>query len=430
MQVSVESPTKLQRRLTVTVPVEKMDAAFDKCLNKMAKTAKVKGFRPGNVPLTHIKQLYGDAARQEALSDVIQTSLYEAITQEKLNPVGVPSVEPKTIVPGKPIEFIATFEVLPEIEGVKFDVAEIEKHTATVTDKDVDKVVDRLKEQYTTWKEVSREAREKDQVVIDFRGSIDGKLFQGGEAHDYPIILGSKNMIPGFEEGIIGMKAGEKKVINVTFPDSYFAKEVAGKVAEFAIDARKVSEPEMPEVNADLVKKFGIKSGDIADLRAEIKKNLDREVERLILAKLKAKVFDLLMQQNELDVPAALIEQEAHRIHDEMHPHHAGKEHGHSKEEMAGFNEAAERNVKLGLIMGAYIRLHNITADKTRVQDHITKMAAAYEKPAEVIQWYAGDKRRLAEVEMMVLEEQVTEKLLASVKVTEKALDYADLVNS
>jgi trigger factor len=430
MQVSVESPTKLQRRLTVTVPVEQMDAALDQRLSKLAKTAKVKGFRPGNVPMAHIKQLYGDAARQEALSEVIQSSLYAAISQEKLNPVGVPTVEPKNLTPGEPIEFIATFEILPEIEGVKFEATEIEKHVSTISEADVDKVVDRLKEQYITWKEVERPAADKDQVVVDFRGSIDGKFFSGGEAHDYPLVIGSKNMIPGFEEGVLGMKAGETKVINVTFPENYFAKEVAGKVAEFTIDARKVSEPQVPAVDEELVKKFGIKSGKLEELRAEVKKNLDREVERLIQTKLKAKIFDLLLKQNHIEVPDALIEQEAKRIHDELHPHHAGQEHGHSAEEMADFNDAAKRNVMLGLIMGAFIKLHNLTPDKARIQDHITKMAASYENPAEVIKWYAGDKSRLAEVEMLVLEEQVTDKLLEGVTVKEKVLNYADLINS
>ncbi len=430
MQVSVESPTKLQRRLTVTVPVEQMDAAFNKRLTQLAKTAKVKGFRPGNVPMTHIKQLYGDAARQEALSEVIQSSLYAAITQEKLNLVGVPTVEPKNITPGQSIEYIATFEVLPEIEGVKFAAKDIEKQVATISDTDVDKVIDRLIEQYITWKEVSRPAQEKDQVVIDFRGSIDGKVFPGGEAHDYPIIIGSKTMIPGFEDGVIGMKAGDEKTINVTFPSDYFAKEFAGKVAEFVIQARKVSEPQLPTIDEELIKKFGIKSGKMDELRAEIKKNLDREVERVIKAKLKAKIFDLLIDQNQFDVPKALIEQEAKRIHDEMHPHHAGQDHGHSEQEMSGFNDAAKRNVALGLIMGAFIKQHDVKPDKERVQDHIATLSASYENPAEVVKWYSSDKRRMAEVEMLILEDQVTDKLLEGVSIKEKTMGYAELIKN
>jgi trigger factor len=430
MQVIVESPTKLQRRLTVTVPFELLDTAFDKQITKLAKTAKVKGFRPGNVPVSHIKKLYGNAARQEALSEVIQSSLYAAITQEKLNPVGVPTVEPKSIAPGKPLEFIATFEVLPEMGGVEFAAKAIEKQVATVSDADVDKVVDRLREQYITWNEVTRGAQDKDQVVLDFRGTIDGKTFAGGEAHDYPVVIGSKTMIPGFEEGLLGIKAGEEKVLAVTFPEKYFAEEMAGKPAEFTVTARKVSEPVYPEMNDELVKKFGVKSGNIEELRAEIKKNLDREVERIIKSKLKTKIFDLLLEQNALEVPKALIEQESKRIHDEMHPHHAGKEHNHSHDEMEGFNKAAERNVVLGLLVGELIKKHNITPDKARVQNHITTMSAAYENPAEVIKWYSSDKRRLAEIEMVILEEQIIEKLLEDVTVNEKVVSYSDLIAS
>jgi trigger factor len=430
MQVTVESPTKLQRRLTITVPAEQMDVALDKRLHHLAKTAKVKGFRPGNVPMAHIKQLYGSAARNEALSELIQSSLYEAINQEKLNPVGVPMVEPKNITPGQPIEFIATFEVLPEIESVKFNIKEIEKHVASIADADIDKVVERLTEQYITWNEVSRSAQSKDQVVIDFRGAIDGKLFPGGEAHDYPIIIGSKTMIPGFEEGVIGIKAGEEKIIKITFPADYFSPEVAGKEAEFTLHAHKVSEPTYPVIDEELVKKFGVKSGKIDELRTEIKKNLDREVERIIQTKLKSTIFDLLIDQNQFEIPEALIEQEAKRIHDEMHPHHAGKDHGHSEQEMAGFNDAAKRNVALGLIMGAYIKQYDIKPEKERIQNHIAKLSVSYENPEEVIKWYSSDKRRLAEVEMLVLEEQITDKLLEGVSVKEKTLDYAELMKS
>lgn len=429
MQVSVESPSKLQRRLTITVPVAQLDEAFDKRIAKLAKTAKVKGFRPGNVPVTHIKQLYGDTARQEALSEVIQSSLYAAIQQENLNPVSTPTVEPKNITPGQPIEYIAMFEILPEVGAVNFKVSTLEKNVSSVEESDIDKVVERLSEQYTTWKTVERAAKEKDQVVIDFRGAIDGKVFAGGEAHDYPIVLGSKSMIPGFEEGLIGVKAGEERVVNVTFPADYFAKEVAGKVATFTIHAHKVSEPVVAQLDATLIKKFGIESGDLNELRTEIRKNLGREVDRLMVSKLKAKVFDILLEQNKVEIPKSMIEQESKRIHDQMHPHH-GHDHNHSPEEMAQFDEAALRNVTIGLLIGEYVKQHKISPDKDRVHAHITKMAAAYEDPKEVIKWYASDRRRLAEVEMLILEDQVVEKLLEGVTVIEKKLSYADLIKS
>lgn len=429
MQVSVESPSKLERRVSVVVPVETYEQAFNKRILEISQTVKADGYRPGKVPLDRVRALYGEKERQNVLSDVIRNAYIEAITQEKLNPVSPPSIEPKMMVPGQPIEFVATFEIFPEIAAVKFKADKLEKQTATIEQSDVDYVIDHLKNQHVVWNQVNRAAQDKDQVVIDFRGMIDGTPFTGGEAHDYPVVLGSKTMLPGFEEGIVGMTAGQEKIIKVDFPANYFAKEVAGKTAEFTIKAHKVSQPELPEVNENFVKKLGITSGKVEDLYAEIKRNLERDCERVIKSKLKANVFDKLLEQNPIDVPSALVDQEAHRIHDEMHPHHRGQhDHGHSDEEMASFKEAAERNVKLGLLIGEFTKTNKITADKERIHSTITQIASAYEKPSEVIQWYASDKRRLAEIEMQVLEEQIVEKLLEGVNVTDKVLTYSALI--
>ncbi len=429
MQVSVEAPSKLERRLTVIVPAEKLTEAYDKRIAKFAKNAKIAGFRQGKAPLKVVQQRYGDTARQEALGEVIQSSLYAAIDQEKLNPVGTPTVVPKVITPDQPLEFVATFEVLPELEGFRFDLETLEKEVATITDADIEKVLDHLRSQQTQWKKVDRAAQDKDKVVIDFRGSIDGAVFAGGEAHDYPIILGSKTMIPGFEEGIMGMKAGEEKTIDVTFPETYFSKDVAGKIAQFALKAITVYQPDMPEIDEAFIKKLGIKSGKIEDLRSEVLKNLERELERVIGAKLKNQIFDKLIEQNQLEIPKALIEREAARIHDQVHPHH-GHEHSHSEAEMASFNEAAKRNVILGLLVAEIIKQQNVSVNKDRVQAHITKMASAYENPAEVTEWYTKNKKAYAEIEMQILEEQVVEKLLEKVKVTEKTISYGELVNN
>ncbi len=426
MQVTVEAPNKLERRLTIVVPVETMDAAYDKRIANLSKTAKVKGFRPGKVPLTYVKQYYGDVARQEALSEVIQSSLYSAMQQEKLHPVGVPTVEPKTVIAGQPLEFIAVFEVFPEVGNVSFAMNAIEKHVAKITEADITQVVERLRSQHITWRKVDRIAKEKDQVVIDFRGTIDGRVFTGGEAHDYPIVLGSKTMLPGFEEGLIGTKAGEEKIISVAFPENYFAKEVAGKSAEFTTQVRQVSEPDMPELNSDLIKKLGIENGKLEDLHTEIKNNLEREKNRMVQAKLKAQVFDKLLEQNPLDVPNALIKQEAKRIHDQVHSHHG--EHKHTAAEMAVFETAAKRNVILGLLVGEYAKQQKLAVDKTRVKAHLENVASAYENPNEIIQWYSSDKRRFAEIEMFVLEEQIMEKLLEGVSITEKPISYNELI--
>lgn len=427
MQVSVESPSKLERRLTIVVPVAKLNEVYDKHLAKLAKSAKIAGFRPGKAPLNVVKQRYGDSARQEALSDVIQSSLYDAINQEKLSPVGVPTVEPKAILPDQPLEFIATFEVLPEVENLRFDVKALEKHVATIEKEDIERVIHHLRSQHGQWKKVDRAAQDKDQVVIDFLGSINQVPFAGGQAHEFPIVLGSKSMIPGFEEGIMGMKAGDEKVIQVTFPADYPSAEVAGKVADFAIKAHRVSEPELPEVNEDLVKKLGVKSGNLADLHTEIQKNLERELQRVISSKLKTQVFDKLLEQNPLEIPKALIEREANRIHDEVHPHH-GHNHSHTEHEMAAFNEAAKRNVALGLLVAEVVKQYKVSSDKARVQAYLAQQASAYENPTEVLEWYAKNKRAYAEIEMQVLEDQVVETLLKNVQVAEKSMSYNDLI--
>lgn len=428
MQVSIEAPSKLERRLTVVVPVEKLNEAYDKQITNLAKSAKVAGFRQGKVPLNVVKQRYGDTARQQALSEVIQSSLYAALDQEKLNPVSVPTVEPKQIVPDQPLEFVATFEIMPNIEGFRFDLNTLDKEVSSITDADIEKVLDHLRAQHTRWKKVDRACQDKDQVVIDFRGSIDGVAFAGGEAHDFKIVLGSKSMIPGFEEGIVGMKANDEKTIQVTFPENYFSKEVAGKVADFAIKVISVSEPELPEMNETFVKSLGIKSGNIEELHAEIKRNLERELERVVNTKLKNQVFDKLIEQNPLEIPKAMIEREASRIHDQVHPGHGGK-HSHSPAEMDAFNKAAERNVVLGLLVAEIIKQNKLSVDKERVKKQMEKTAAAYENPAEVIEWYAKDKRATAEIEMQILEEQVVEKLLEQVSVTEKVISYSELMN-
>jgi trigger factor len=430
MQVSVEAPNNLERRVKIVVPVETFESAFDKQINKLSQTMKLNGFRKGKIPVTYVKEHYSEEARKQALSEVIESSLYRAIHEEKLSPVNIPTVEPTSVFPGKPLEFIATFEVMPEIETLHFNMTTLEKQTATITDTDIDTVIEHLRTQNATWRVVDRAAQEQDQVVLDFRGSMDGKAFEGGEAHDYPIIIGSKSMIPGFEEGLVGMKAGEEKVIPVVFPENYFAKDFAGKPAEFAITAIKISEPVKPELNDTFVKKLGVKSGNLEDLRAEIRKNLERELERVMKAKLKKRVFDHLIENNVIEVPKSLIDREAKRIHDQLHPHHAGKDHGHSEAEMSQFNEAAKRNVLLGLFVAHVLKKHNIILDKVRLQTYITQLSSVYQNAAEMAKWYTTDKQAKAEVEMQVLEDQVTEKLLENVTLTEKLLSYNELIKT
>lgn len=429
MQVSVEAPNTLERRVTVIVPIEELEAAYDRFLSKFSKTAKIKGFRPGKIPLNYIKEYYGDTARKEALSDVIQKSLYSALNQEKLHPVGVPMVTPKTVLPGKPLEFTATFEILPEIAEVQFDLTTLEKQVATIQEEDIDFVLQHLRKQHTIWNSVDRPCQDKDKVVIDFKGFIKGKEIAGGKAEGYSIILGSNTMIPGFESGIVSMNKGDEKVVIANFPENYFSKDHAGKAAEFTIRLHEIFEPKLPEIDADFIRKMGVKSESLVDLRAEIKKNLERELKRVIKEKVKQQVFDHLLEKNPIEIPKALIEREAKRIHDELHPHHTDKEHEHSQAELASFNESGKRNVALGLIVAKLLRQYNIVADKERVKAHVQQLATVYENPEEVEKWYLTDKKSKADVEMYILEEQLVEKLLENVEVKEVMISYSALIN-
>lgn len=428
MQVSVEAPNKLERRMTVVVPIEKLEEAYDKRIVNLSKTAKVNGFRKGKIPLDYVKQRFGDSARSEALSEIIQKSLYAALNQEKLNPVGTPLVEAKTVIPGQPLEFIATFEVFPELETVHYELKELEKAVAEISENDVSFVVENLRQQQVKWQKVERAAAQKDKVIIDFRGTIDNVAIAQGEAHNYTVVIGNKAMIPGFEEGITGMLPGEEKTIDVNFPENYFAKEYAGKLAQFAIKLHSVFEPILPEIDEAFIKKMGVKSNNINDLHAEIRKNLEREARRLEKEKVKKQIFDHLLQKNPLEIPKALIEREAKRIHDELHPHHAGQEHGHSEAEMATFNASAKYNVALGIIVGKLLKQYQLKLDKDRFNTHVEQLAAIYENPQEVVKWYSTDKRARADAEMLVLEEQLVEKLLENVEITEVKLSYNDFI--
>jgi len=424
MQVSVESLSALERRITVTVPEEVLEKAFDKRIASFAKQAKIDGFRPGKAPIHHIKQRYGTAAREEALGDVINSSLKDAILQEKINPAAPPSIEPKALVAGQPLEYVATFEVYPDLDQVVFDMTTMEKETATVIDADIDFALDEVRKQQATWLAVTRPAEDKDRVIIDFLGSIDGVPFQGGEAHDFPIILGSKRMIPGFEDGIVGISAGEEKTITVTFPEEYHSKDLAGKLAEFKIKAIKVEEPKLPELDADFLKKLGIKDGDIEELRKEIKINLDRELTRVIELKAKNQIFNHILERNPIDVPKSLIEREAHRLHEHIHQN---RPHNHSEAEMNEFRVAARKNVALALLVGELVKKHTISTDANKVKERLMSIAASYENPEEIIRWYLSNEQAMSEINMQVAEDALVDKLLESVNVTEKVLSYREL---
>ncbi|OGT53215.1 MAG: trigger factor [Gammaproteobacteria bacterium RIFCSPHIGHO2_12_FULL_42_13] len=428
MQVSVESPNQVERRLTITVPVQEVETAFDKRIHRIAQTAELKGFRRGKAPLSFVKQRFGDEARNEALSEVIQASLYEALKKEKLNPINTPQIEPKMLQPNQPLEYVAVFEVIPEINSIQFEDVSVDKPVVNVGGADIDDALDRLRNQRVTWHQVDRASQDKDQVLVNYSAIHEGNFEPENKVKDFSIVLGSKRMIPGFEEGLLGTKAGEEKQLHLSFPQDFFMKEKAGAKVDFTVEIIKVLAPTLPVVDEAFVKALGIVKGGVEELRNEIKTNLDRERDRLVRERVKEQLFNKLLEQNSLEVPGSLIQGEAKRIHDELHPHHQGHDHGHSHEEMEIFNDLAKKRVTLSLLITAYAKKQAIMVDSARVLARIQEIAASYEHPEEVIRWFSTNKEQKSAVESQVLEDQVIEKLLQGANVTEKAVTYQELI--
>ena len=432
MQASLEKLEGLNRRLMIEVPEDKVTEEVKKHLNKLSKTAKVSGFRPGKVPANIIEQRYGDAARGEALDHLVQTSLYEAFEQEKLNPAGRPSIDIKQYEKGKPLQYAADFEVYPEIKLHDLKDIKIEQIKAEVTDEDVNNVLENLRKQQSEWIEVDRKSKNEDQVIIDFEGFMDKKPFDGGKAENVPLILGSHSMIEGFEEGIVGMKADDEKEIKVKFPKEYHSKELAEKPAVFKIKVHKVSEPKLPEVNDEFAKKFGIKEDKdaVKILKENIKKSMKQELTNAVKSKNKLAIMDKLLEKNKIDLPKALVEGEIDALKQHAENQFAAQmgDKITKKPELPRdlFRKQAERRVALGLLVAEIVKQNNITVDADRLRKAIEEMAANYDYPEQIVNWYYEDKKRLAQFELVVIEDQVIDKLLENAKVGEKSVSYDD----
>lgn len=427
MQVSVEKVSNVERKLTITVPANTVEEEVAKQVTQFAQKANIKGFRPGKAPVSYIKQHYGEEMRREALSKIIQDALYNALVEQKLNPVGAPEVEPKTMLADQPLEFVASFEVLPEVENIAFKMDKLEKPTVAVTEEDLNRVIEQLRKQYTKWAVVDREAKDKDRVVLDYYAVYEGKADTDNNVQNFPLELGSKVMLPGFEEGLVGCKAGDEKTLSLTLPADFGDKERANKPIDFVITVKQVYEADMPAVDADFVKRLGIKSGEAEELTKQIRQSLEQERDRLVKEKLKEQIFKQLLEQNPLEVPKALIMREAKNIHDEVYPQHQHHDHSqHSDEEMSAFSDVAKKRVALGLLIAEYAKKNAITPDAARVNARIQEIAAAYESPKEVVEWLSSEERR-GGIEAQVMEDQVLDKLMESVTVSDKTMSYAEL---
>ncbi|HEX4909372.1 MAG TPA: trigger factor, partial [Permianibacter sp.] len=415
----------------IGVPAESIESEINKRLQQLARSQRLPGFRPGKLPMNVVNQRWGDAVRREVWGDTMQRSFYEAVMQEKLNPAGNPRIEPKTLEAGKDVEFVATFEVYPEFAVQGLDKVAVEKPIASVTDADVDTMLETLRKQRASWAVVERAAKEGDQVTIDFVGTVDGVAFEGGSANGVKVVIGSNSMIPGFEEGLVGAKAGGSVELNVTFPEDYGNKDLAGKAAVFKVNVTSVSEQKLPELDDAFVALFGLSSGGVAALKVEVRKNMERELRQVIKNKIKAQVMDGLVKENEVALPTALVDQEIERLRQQANRELGMATRKKDLPELPAslFADQAKRRVSLGLIVGEVIRANKIEADGNRVRAAVEDIASAYETPSEVVNWYYSNKRELAQMEALVLEDQVVDFVLSKAQVTEKAVSFDELMN-
>ncbi|HEJ8008158.1 trigger factor [Serratia marcescens] len=429
MQVSVETTQGLGRRLSITVPADTIKQAVKKELINAAKSVRIDGFRKGKVPMNIVEQRYGASVRQDVLGEAMQRSFVDAIIKEKINPAGAPNYVPGEYKEGEDFTFAVEFEVYPEVELKGLENIEVEKPVVEVNDEDVDVMLDTLRKQQATWKETDRAAEAEDRVTVDFTGSIDGEEFEGGKASDFVLAMGQGRMIPGFEEGLVGHKAGEEFSIDVNFPEDYHAENLKGKAAKFAIVLKKVEERELPELTEEFIKRFGVADGSVAGLRTEVRKNMERELKGAVRNRIKSQAIDGLVSANEIDVPAALIDGEIDVLRRQAAQRFGGNEKQALELPRELFEEQAKRRVVVGLLLGEVISTNDLKADEDRVKTLIEEMASAYEDPSEVIEFYSKNKELMNNMRNVALEEQAVEALLAKAKVTEKATTFSELMN-
>ncbi|MCL2897600.1 trigger factor [Brenneria tiliae] len=429
MQVSVETTQGLGRRVTITVAADSIESAVKSELVNVAKKVRIDGFRKGKVPMNIVAQRYGASVRQDVLGDLMQRNFVDAIIKEKINPVGAPNYVPGEYKLGEDFTYSVEFEVYPEVELKDLDAIEVEKPVVEVTEADVDGMLETLRKQQATWKETDRAAAAEDRVTIDFTGSIDGEEFEGGKASDFVLAMGQNRMIPGFEDGVVGHKAGEEFTIDVNFPEDYHAENLKGKAAKFAIVLKKVEERELPELTEEFIKRFGVEDGSQEGLRAEVRKNMERELKGAVRNRVKTQVIDGLVKANEIDVPAALIDGEIDVLRRQAAQRFGGNEKQALELPRELFEEQAKRRVVVGLLLGEVISTNELKADEERVKTLIEEMASAYEDPQEVIEFYSKNKELLNNMRNVALEEQAVETLLANAKVVEKSVSFNELMN-
>ncbi|TAH12135.1 MAG: trigger factor [Curvibacter sp.] len=433
MAVTVETLEKLERKITLTLPVGVIQTEVDSRLRKLARTVKMDGFRPGKVPMNVVTQRYGYSVHYEVMNDKVGEAFASAANEAKLRVAGQPKITESEAAPEGQMAFDAVFEVFPEVKIGDLATAEVEKLAADVTDEAIDKTIEILRKQRRTFAQRAQgtAAQDTDRATVDFEGKIDGEPFAGGKAVDFQFILGDGQMLKEFEDATRGMKTGESKTFPLAFPADYHGKDVAGKTADFMVTLKKLEAANLPAVDAELAASLGIAEGTVEALRADIRKNLEREVKNRLLARNKQAAMDALVSKAELDLPKSSVQAELDRMIENARADL--KQRGIKDADKAPipddiFRPQAERRVRLGLVVAELVRSNDLAAKPEQIKAHVDELAASYEKPADVVRWYLGDNRRMAEVEAIVIENNVTEFVLAKAKVTAKVVSFDDLM--
>jgi trigger factor len=435
MQVSLETTSGLERRLTVGVPAQRIEDEVNKRLQQASKNIRLDGFRPGKVPFRVIRQRFGEGVRREVIGEVMGQTYQEAIMQEKLRPAGQPSIEPKQMDAGKDLEYVATFEVFPEVEARDLKEATVERHVADVTDEDVDNIIEIFRKQQGGMQEVERAAVVGDTVVLDYLGKKDGEPYDGGSANDNSLELGSGRMIPGFEDGIVGMKVGDAKTLELSFPEDYHNDDLKGAAVTFDITVSAVKEQVLAPMDETLFEQYGVTEGGEEKFREEIAGNMKRELKNAVKASVKKQVMDaVLTTYDDIAVHKALVDQEIKAMRQQMFQQFGGAPaQGLDLESLLPaemFVERAEPRVKLGLVLATLVSEYNIKPDADRVRETIEEIASTYEDPEEVVNYYYSNQEQLNAIENRVLEDQVVEKLQGQLKIEDKACTYQEAISA
>jgi len=433
MTVTVETLEKLERKITLTVPVTAIQTEVDARLKKLARTVKMDGFRPGKVPMNVVAQRYGYSVQYEVLNDKVGEAFAQAANEAKVRVAGQPRITEKEGAPEGELNFDAIFEVYPDVKLADLSTVELEKVTAEVSDEAIDKTIDILRKQRRTFAQrgLGDAAVDGDRVTIDFEGKIDGEPFAGGKAEDFQFLVGEGQMLKEFEDAVRGMKSGESKTFPLAFPEDYHGKDVAGKTADFLVTVKKIEAAHLPEVNEALAKSLGIADGTVEGLRADIRKNLEREVKFRLLARNKAAAMEALVAKAELDLPQSIVQSEVDRLKEGARADL--KQRGIKDADKAPipddiFRPQAEQRVRLGLVVAEVVKANDLHAKPEQIRAHIEELAASYERPEDVTRWYFSDNQRLAEVEAVVIESNVAEFVLSKAKVSEKAITFEELM--